>query len=189
MFEKIDYYNHYYNRGYRSFEDRLCVICSHTMTVPKSLKSITTCCEYCKRVKLTLQKSKGKYTLCRICDKAVWNQPSKNHQFCSIECKNLGTSIFTYERDIVRGVYKKYYGENWLPQREKARKRDNYTCQKCGLSESDYGKELSVHHIKPFVLFNSHIEANRLENLISVCEPCHRKIHSGDMHHSRYINR
>lgn len=189
MFEKIDYYNHYYNRGYRSFEDRLCVICSHTMTVPKSLKSITTCCEYCKRVKLTLQKSKGKYTLCRICDKAVWNQPSKNHQFCSIECKNLGTSIFTYERDIARGVYKKYYGENWLPQREKARKRDNYTCQKCGLSESDYGKELSVHHIKPFVLFNSHIEANRLENLISVCEPCHRKIHSGDMHHSRYINR
>lgn len=189
MFNKIDYYEHYYNRGYRNFEERNCVICGYTMIVPKSLKSITTCCEYCRNVKITLKKSKGKYTLCRVCDKPIWSQPKKNHQFCSKKCKDLGTSIFTYKRNIIRGNYKKYYGDNWLSQRERARKRDNYTCQRCGITEKEYGKELSVHHIKPFILFESYEEANKLENLLSVCEPCHRKIHSGDNHPSKYIVR
>ena len=32
---------------------------------------------------------------------------------------------------------------------EKQEKRD-YTCQDCGITEEEYGKELSVHHIIPF---------------------------------------
>ncbi len=31
-------------------------------------------------------------------------------------------------------------------------------------------------------MFDNYKEANSLSNLISVCEPCHRKIHSGDNH-------
>lgn len=188
MMNKIDHYGHYYKRGHRTFESRDCVICDYEMTVPKAVKTITTCSDYCKRVKLKMQKSKGKYTQCRICDKAIWNQPRKTHQFCSIGCKNIGTTIFTAERNIKRGTYKKYYGPTWLPQRRLARQRDNFCCQICRISELDYGMELSVHHIKPFVLFPSSEEANQLSNLLSVCEPCHRKIHSGDMHHTKYIN-
>ena len=30
---------------------------------------------------------------------------------------------------------------------ELARKRDHYTCQRCGIAEIEYGQELSVHHI------------------------------------------
>ena len=82
-------------------------------------------------------------------------------------------------------AHKKYYGPNWRAQRRKARKRDNYTCQVCGITEEEYGQELSVHHITPFVFFESYLEANRLENLLSVCEICHRKIHSGE-NHPRY---
>ena len=45
----------------------------------------------------------------------------------------------------------------------------------------------SVHHIKLFIFHNDYKEANQLSNLISVCEPCHRKIHSGELHPSKYI--
>jgi len=84
------------------------------------------------------------------------------------------------------GGKKTYYGENWLSQRRKVRKRDNYTCQKCGITEDEYGQELSVHHIIPFVYFDNYTEANKEDNLVSVCEPCHRKIHSGDNHPSKF---
>ncbi|TDL77612.1 HNH endonuclease [Rhodococcus qingshengii] len=73
-----------------------------------------------------------------------------------------------------------YYGPNWLHQRRLARKRDQFTCQDCGSTEKDYGKELSVHHIIPFRKFNGDWEnANVLNNLVCLCEyPCHRKRHS-----------
>lgn len=188
MMEKIDYYGHYYALRQRTFEKRDCIICNYEMTVPKSVKTITTCSNYCKRVKLKMQKSKGYYTQCRVCDKAIWSQPKKKRQFCSITCSNVGTRLFSAERNIKRGTYKKYYGPSWLSQRRLARERDGFGCQMCKVSEVEYGMELSVHHIKPFVLFSSSEEANQLSNLLSVCEPCHRKIHSGDMHHSKYIN-
>lgn len=73
-----------------------------------------------------------------------------------------------------------YYGPNWYSQRKKARKRDNYRCQDCGIKEVNYGQELSIHHIKSFKSFNGDWKsANQLTNLISLCEyPCHRKRHS-----------
>lgn len=188
MMNKADYHGHYYARRHRTFESRDCVICGYEMTVPKAIKTILTCSEYCKLLKLKMQKSKGFYTLCRICDKPIWCQPKKKRQYCSHECKDTGTTVYTSERNIKRGTYKRYYGPTWLPQRILARKRDGFCCRMCAISESDYGKELSVHHIKPFVLFQSSEEANQLSNLLSVCEPCHRKIHSGDMHHSKYIS-
>lgn len=79
-----------------------------------------------------------------------------------------------------------YYGPNWLSQRRAARKRDKYTCQRCGIKEAEYGKELSVHHIIPFVVEKNYEIANDLENLVSVCEPCHRIIHAGDNHPSKF---
>ena len=66
------------------------------------------------------------------------------------------------------------YGPLWLEARRKARNRDNYTCQRCGLSEEELGHELSVHHIRPF----RESKDNSLENLISLCgtndNGCHR---------------
>ena len=189
IFKKIDYYDKYYKRGFRKFTKRNCLICDCEMVTPNAFDSITTCSEYCRNIKLTLVKKRGKYILCRVCDKLVWCQPKKNHQFCSVECKNIGTSIFTSERNIIRGKYKKYYGDNWISQRDRARTRDGFCCTKCGISEKDYGKQLSVHHIIPFLMFESFLDANELENLDSLCEPCHRKVHSGDLHPSKYITK
>jgi len=68
-----------------------------------------------------------------------------------------------------------YYGPNWRPQRRNARRRDNYTCQRCGKTESEIGKQLDVHHIVPFREFGveRYKEANALSNLISLCYRCH----------------
>jgi len=186
LFEKKDYFTHYSGRKFKTFEYRDCVICGYEMYVPAAVKNITTCSEYCSSSKLRKIKLKGYYSLCEVCDKAIWNQPRKHHKYCSKTCANAATSIFAWERDIKRG-YKKYYGPNWYSQRRRARERDLYQCQKCGISEELYGKQMSVHHIIPFALYSSYSEANQLTNLLSVCEPCHRKIHSGDFHHTKYL--
>lgn len=65
------------------------------------------------------------------------------------------------------------YGPNWKQQRAAARARDHYTCQECGKNEN--GKVFDVHHIRPFKDFDSWQEANRLENLITLCQKCHLK--------------
>jgi 5-methylcytosine-specific restriction endonuclease McrA/predicted DNA-binding protein YlxM (UPF0122 family) len=105
--------------------------------------------------------------------------------YCSSKCKNISQSfLHSPINDDLHTGRKKYYGPNWLHQRAKARARDQYTCQnhKCAITEKEYGKELSVHHITPFVYFRTYKDANHLDNLISLCEPCHRKIHVGENH-------
>lgn len=184
--EKIDYYKKYRKKN-KNFEYRECYICRYNFYAPINIKNIKTCSKYCSSVLLRKRKLKGKYKLCKVCDKPIWCQPKRNHSYCSKECADRGTSIYTKDRNIVRNKYKKYYGENWLSQRNMARERDFYTCQICGITEDEYGMQLSVHHVKPFLLCSSYIEANMLENLLSLCEPCHRKVHSGKNHPNNYL--
>lgn len=66
------------------------------------------------------------------------------------------------------------YGPNWLRQRNSARQRDANTCQVCGLVEQP-GTPHHVHHKVPFRNFVSFIEANQLDNLITLCPACHRR--------------
>jgi len=66
------------------------------------------------------------------------------------------------------------YGANWLKIRESVRKRDQYKCQVCGAVESD--KQHDVHHKIPFRTFTSIDEANRLDNLSTLCRTCHQKV-------------
>ena len=51
--------------------------------------------------------------------------------------------------------------------------RDNYTCQCCGKKNC----RLEVHHIK----FRSNGGTDDEENLITLCEDCHKKIHKGEI--------
>lgn len=75
------------------------------------------------------------------------------------------------------GGYETYYGADWKQQRVKALKRDGDVCQRCGLTATEHrektGKTLDVHHIRPSDAFDSHEEANRLDNLITLCRGCH----------------
>jgi DEAD/DEAH box helicase domain-containing protein len=66
------------------------------------------------------------------------------------------------------------YGTDWQKIRLAVRKRDQFKCQVCGAEEST--REHDVHHKVPFRAFTSSAEANRLENLITLCRTCHQKV-------------
>jgi len=65
----------------------------------------------------------------------------------------------------------KYARAAWKSLAKSILLRDDYTCQRCGLKN-----KLVVHHIKKW----SRYPELRFEptNLLTVCEVCHRKIHS-----------
>lgn len=72
-----------------------------------------------------------------------------------------------------KGGYSPYYGPNWRAQRRLVRQRDNYTCQRCGITEQELDRELDVHHIRRFGDFANYREANHENNLVSLCPICH----------------
>lgn len=65
------------------------------------------------------------------------------------------------------------YGPEWPRIRDRVRARDKYTCQVCGTAETT--RQHDVHHKIPFRAFTSLAEANRLENLTTLCPSCHHK--------------
>lgn len=66
------------------------------------------------------------------------------------------------------------YGPEWDRIRKLVRQRDHFTCQVCGAVEKEQPHQ--VHHKIPFRMFSSPNEANRLENLITLCAKCHQKV-------------
>ncbi len=68
------------------------------------------------------------------------------------------------------------YNLLWPEQRIRARNRDNYTCQLCGITEEELGEQMSVHRIRPF----RESADNSLSNLVCLCGN-----HSGNNCHIR----
>ena len=67
-----------------------------------------------------------------------------------------------------------YRGRDWKQIAEKARKRDKYCCLRCGMTQEDNGRKLDVHHIIPYHNFNNSQKANKMKNLRTLCQRCHR---------------
>lgn len=81
-----------------------------------------------------------------------------------------------------------HYGDNWHRQRRLSKERDNYTCQKCFVQFAKKSHNLHTHHIKPFRTFNyipgentNYIQANELDNLVSLCKICHTEVEKNGM--------
>ncbi len=68
--------------------------------------------------------------------------------------------------------YQNDYGPGWAKYKDLIRKRDNYTCQNCGVLEDTIKHH--IHHIKPIKFFESIELANNPSNLITLCASCHR---------------
>jgi DEAD/DEAH box helicase domain-containing protein len=71
------------------------------------------------------------------------------------------------------------YGPEWARIRDRVRARDRYICQVCGTPENS--RQHDVHHKTPFRAFLRNgvvdrAEANRLENLTTLCHTCHQKV-------------
>lgn len=134
--------------------------------------------------------SGGKLELeCIICGETVKRKPSHyedgDNVFCSQSCHRkyqsrhqVGENHHNYSGGRV-----KEYGENWYRQRRKAIERDGGQCQLCGVHRDELPQDISVHHITPREEFITGGEidaenANALDNLICLCEPCHRSVES-----------
>ncbi len=79
------------------------------------------------------------------------------------------------------------YGPNWDQQRKAAKRRDAHTCRKCAKPEPVDGIKHHVHHIKPFRTFGyipgenaNYIQANVLENLLTLCPACHSQLETAE---------
>lgn len=66
------------------------------------------------------------------------------------------------------------YSPGWNRLRDSVRQRDGYRCQVCGTIESEH-RQHDVHHKIPFRQFRSLAEANRMDNLVTLCPACHHK--------------
>ena len=67
---------------------------------------------------------------------------------------------------------KNLYGPDWEQIRNAVRERDHHVCQNCGKFEASV--KFDVHHIKPFKAFENVADANKMDNLITLCKQCHR---------------
>jgi hypothetical protein len=70
-------------------------------------------------------------------------------------------------------------GPSWNRQRRLARDRDGHACRLCGRTAESIGRNIPVHHIKPFREFGDAESANHLDNLVCLCQSCHMKVEHG----------
>ena len=69
-----------------------------------------------------------------------------------------------------------YTSNEWKAACSAVWKRDNATCQRCGLDRrDDTGVPFHIHHIESFA--NSDLRAD-IKNLVLLCEVCHNFVHS-----------
>lgn len=129
-----------------------------------------------------LRKEDGVVVRCVQCGKHFtqprWYAEKKvQSKFCSATCRSTwDLETFDEPFHLVLEGRPEYRGGNWKAQSQKARERDAFCCQMCGVTEEDLGRQLDVHHKVPFRLFESPVEANRLDNLTSVCPSCHKTL-------------
>lgn len=69
--------------------------------------------------------------------------------------------------------YQEGFNYGFSSRKEAILNRDNYTCQCCGKKN----KKLEVHHI----IYRSQGGTDDENNLITLCEDCHKAVHNGDI--------
>lgn len=126
--------------------------------------------------------------VCEVCGDLFQVRPARveSARFCSYDCKGKWRSenVAGENHPSWKGGYEPYYGPNWERQRRRARHRDQHRCQGCGMTEAEhieeYGRKPPVHHLTPIRTFwedgdLDHEAANRLDNLITLCDGCHQE--------------
>lgn len=75
---------------------------------------------------------------------------------------------------------KEYYGPDWPDIRLNVISRDGRKCSECGLTREEhkqrFDQDLHVHHIDPIRDIRDYTEANKMENLKTVCAECHWRL-------------
>jgi 5-methylcytosine-specific restriction endonuclease McrA len=121
---------------------------------------------------------------CPTCGLTVEYRGRKRHfakvrRFCSTDCWYAYVRLHPEANRTFKGGREPYYGPNWSHQAKLARERDGHSCRLCGAHQVN--PRLDVHHRRSRRAFGREdFEAmNALENLISLCKSCHRRVESG----------
>lgn len=76
-----------------------------------------------------------------------------------------------------------YISQEWKTVCSKVWKRDNATCQRCGIKKNT-GIPFHIHHVKSFK--DKELRADA-DNLILLCKYCHQWVHSKENKNNEYI--
>ncbi|WP_123538875.1 HNH endonuclease [Halosimplex salinum] len=131
----------------------------------------------------------GEVTLnCEQCGdeyKLIPAEAERGSRFCSIACKatHMRESGQWRKENNPRwtGGERPKYNGNWVYARKQARERDSFECQLCGVHESEFERELDVHHIIRVADFDDPQQAHTLENLVTLCRSCHITVEDIDI--------
>ncbi|WP_267642867.1 HNH endonuclease [Haloarchaeobius amylolyticus] len=171
-------------------EEAACVLCGTTFEYYPSEKEGVYCSECVAEAPGLLPENpmddvEPTVVSCERCDDSVRVPPSRTTgksygTFCSVACygdwlsENVaGEAHHQWEGGAL------VYGAGWWRVRQQALERDEYTCQRCGTDADDLGQNPDVHHIDPVRSFDDPTDAHSLENVVTLCRPCHRRVEDG----------
>ncbi len=149
---------------------RLCAYCGEPFEVKRSEDDV--CCSWeCRvaRSKTEVWPTRTKQLRqCDECGKEFWRKPSqilrRGGKFCTHRCYGLAKrSEFP---PPAPGFYNSTY---WHEIRATVLERDGSACKKCGFR----GRGLHIHHI----MEKRNGGGEELDNLVTLCSPCHRRTH------------
>lgn len=89
---------------------------------------------------------------------------------CSFSCANTLRARLQGARRHSKHPYQRQNSQSKFKQ--EVRLKAGYCCQICGISESETGRSLDVHRIKPDDQGGNYIDGN----VIALCRSCHIKI-------------
>jgi len=105
---------------------------------------------------------------------------SKKARFCSRQCAGewVSENMTGNDHPLYNGGYRVYDSAAYEKNRADALKRDGHKCQMCGMKEkahlSQFDQGLHTHHIRPILNHGENEDPHRVENLITLCNSCHR---------------
>ena len=117
------------------------------------------------RLKMSLSHKGKKPIQACITNKGKKRQQSTKDK---ISIANSGQNHYAYNPNKLRIDYPIEWGNRL---KEAIRKRDNYVCQDCGLSQEKHNKKLIIHHI------DKNKKNCNPKNLITLCKNCHARKH------------
>jgi hypothetical protein len=158
--------------------------------IPSNISEENYCCEECMSEAFG-EKYSGKGNPswdggkenreCDWCGEKYKEWPSQDKRFCGEQCRAewFSENFSGEDNPSWAGGYDGNYGEMWHLRRKEALARDSWKCQECGIAQEEcrekHATGLHVHHKTPYRTFDSDEEAHALDNLVTLCPPCHRE--------------
>jgi len=151
----------------------ICKYCKEPFWIKKSRSDQKFCSQEC------YSRSNKTTKTCENCGNKIdlSNSEAKDRRFCSRKCAAEwhGRQMKIWENKDEYKKAKKEAPGNLKENKERARERDNRTCQFCGKVEKngEYDSyKIPTHHIKPIREGGT----NHIGNLITLCDSCHNRL-------------